>query len=86
VANLARANPDLEISYDEAMASRTDLIMAFGRSDYPNQIYNVLGFPYILCSALDIRATCINEEMKLAAVYKLANFAKEPVPESVSKA
>jgi malate dehydrogenase (oxaloacetate-decarboxylating)(NADP+) len=82
----AMANPDPEISYDEAMASRTDLIMATGRSDYPNQVNNVLGFPYIFRGALDVRATCINEEMKLAAVYALASLAKEPVPESVSKA
>ena len=82
----AMANPDPEISYEEAMASRDDLIMATGRSDYPNQVNNVLGFPYIFRGALDVRATCINEEMKLAAVYALASLAKEAVPESVSKA
>jgi malate dehydrogenase (oxaloacetate-decarboxylating)(NADP+) len=82
----AMANPNPEISYDEAMASRNDIIMATGRSDYPNQVNNVLGFPYIFRGALDVRATCINEEMKLAAVYALAGLAKEVVPESVSKA
>jgi malate dehydrogenase (oxaloacetate-decarboxylating)(NADP+) len=82
----AMANPDPEIPYDEAMTARNDLIMATGRSDYPNQVNNVLGFPYIFRGALDVRATCINEEMKLAAVYALASLAKEPVPESVSKA
>jgi len=82
----AMANPDPEISYDDAMSSRDDLIMATGRSDYPNQVNNVLGFPYIFRGALDVRATCINEEMKLAAVYALARLAKEAVPESVSKA
>jgi malate dehydrogenase (oxaloacetate-decarboxylating)(NADP+) len=82
----AMANPDPEISYDDAMSSRDDLIMATGRSDYPNQVNNVLGFPYIFRGALDVRATCINEEMKLAAVYALAGLAKEAVPETVSKA
>jgi malate dehydrogenase (oxaloacetate-decarboxylating)(NADP+) len=82
----AMANPDPEIPYDDAMSSRDDLIMATGRSDYPNQVNNVLGFPYIFRGALDVRATCINEEMKLAAVYALAKLAKEVVPESVSKA
>jgi malate dehydrogenase (oxaloacetate-decarboxylating)(NADP+) len=82
----AMANPDPEISYDEAMSTRDDLIMATGRSDYPNQVNNVLGFPYIFRGALDVRATCINEEMKLAAVYALARLAKEVVPENVSKA
>lgn len=82
----AMANPDPEISYDEAMSVRDDLIMATGRSDYPNQVNNVLGFPYIFRGALDVRATCINEEMKLAAVYALARLAKEVVPETVSKA
>jgi malate dehydrogenase (oxaloacetate-decarboxylating)(NADP+) len=82
----AMANPDPEIPYDEAMSAREDLIMATGRSDYPNQVNNVLGFPYIFRGALDVRATCINEEMKLAAVYALATLAKEAVPESVSKA
>lgn len=82
----AMANPDPEITYDEAMAARPDVIAATGRSDFPNQINNVLGFPYIFRGALDVRATCINEEMKLAAVYALAKLAKEDVPESVSKA
>ncbi len=82
----AMANPDPEIPYDEAMSARNDLIMATGRSDFPNQVNNVLGFPYIFRGALDVRATCINEEMKLAAVYALARLAKEAVPESVSKA
>ena len=82
----AMANPDPEITYDEGMASRDDLIMATGRSDYPNQVNNVLGFPFIFRGALDVRATCINEEMKLAAVYALARLAKEVVPETVSKA
>lgn len=82
----AMANPDPEIPYDEAMSVRDDLIMATGRSDFPNQVNNVLGFPYIFRGALDVRATCINEEMKLAAVYALASLAKEAVPESVSKA
>jgi len=82
----AMANPDPEIAYEEAMSSRDDLIMATGRSDYPNQVNNVLGFPYIFRGALDVRATCINEEMKVAAVYALAGLAKEVVPEGVSKA
>jgi len=82
----AMANPDPEIPYDEAMSVRDDIIMATGRSDFPNQVNNVLGFPYIFRGALDVRATCINEEMKLAAVYALASLAKEAVPESVSKA
>ncbi|HLN53150.1 MAG TPA: NADP-dependent malic enzyme [Lentimicrobium sp.] len=82
----AMANPDPEITYDEAMSACDDLIMATGRSDYPNQVNNVLGFPYIFRGALDVRATCINEEMKIAAVYALASLAKEMVPESVSKA
>lgn len=82
----AMANPDPEIAYDEAMSARDDLIMATGRSDYPNQVNNVLGFPYIFRGALDVRATCINEEMKLAAVYALAGLAKEVVPENVNKA
>ena len=80
----ALANPDPEIPFDEAMASRTDLIFATGRSDYPNQINNVLGFPYIFRGALDVRATSINEEMKLAAVYAISNLAKSPVPEIVN--
>lgn len=82
----ALANPDPEIAYKDAMAARKDIIMATGRSDYPNQVNNVLGFPYIFRGALDVRATCINEEMKLAAVYAIAALAKEPVPEEVNEA
>ncbi len=82
----ALANPDPEISYDKAMASRPDLIFATGRSDYPNQINNVLGFPYIFRGALDSGATTINEEMKLAAVRAIAQLAKEPVPPVVNAA
>ena len=80
----AMANPEPEIEYDLAMASRSDLIMATGRSDYPNQVNNVLGFPYIFRGALDVRATKINEAMKMAAVYALAELAKMPVPEQVN--
>jgi len=79
----AMANPDPEIAYDLAIAAREDIIMATGRSDHPNQVNNVLGFPFIFRGALDVRATTINEEMKLAAVKAIANLAKEPVPESV---
>jgi malate dehydrogenase (oxaloacetate-decarboxylating)(NADP+) len=82
----AMANPNPEISYEEAMAARTDLIFATGRSDYPNQINNVLGFPYIFRGALDVRAKTINEEMKIAAVKALAELAKEDVPEVVNAA
>lgn len=82
----ACANPDPEIAYDFAMATRDDLIMATGRSDHPNQVNNVLGFPYIFRGALDVRATRINEAMKLAAVRAIAQLAKEPVPDIVSKA
>ncbi|MEI6898484.1 MAG: NADP-dependent malic enzyme [Bacteroidota bacterium] len=82
----AMANPDPEITYDDAMAARPDVIMATGRSDYPNQVNNVLGFPFIFRGALDVRATCINEEMKIAAVYALAKLAKEDVPENVAEA
>ncbi|PKV63632.1 NADP-dependent malic enzyme [Pontibacter ramchanderi] len=82
----ALANPDPEIPYAVAMETREDLIMATGRSDHPNQVNNVLGFPYIFRGALDVRATEINEEMKLAAVRALAKLAKEPVPELVHKA
>jgi len=82
----AMANPDPEISYEDAMATRSDLIFATGRSDYPNQINNVLGFPFIFRGALDVRASVINEEMKLAASNALAILAKEPVPASVLKA
>lgn len=82
----AMANPDPEITYEEAKASRDDVIMATGRSDYPNQVNNVLGFPFIFRGALDVRATVINEEMKLAATRALANLAKEDVPDSVCRA
>lgn len=82
----ALANPDPEIAYDLAMSTREDLIMATGRSDYPNQVNNVLGFPYIFRGALDVRATTINEEMKLAAAKAIAKLAKEAVPEIVNKA
>ncbi len=82
----ALANPNPEISYERAKASREDLIFATGRSDYPNQVNNVLGFPFIFRGALDVRATCINEPMKVAAVKALAALAKEPVPQSVSSA
>ena len=77
------ANPDPEIAYDLAFSTRKDVIMATGRSDYPNQVNNVLGFPYIFRGALDVQATGINEEMKLAAVKAIADLAKEPVPEAV---
>lgn len=82
----AMANPDPEITYDKAMAVRKDVIMATGRSDYPNQVNNVLGFPYIFRGALDVRATQINEEMKLAAVKALAELTKSPVPDIVTMA
>jgi malate dehydrogenase (oxaloacetate-decarboxylating)(NADP+) len=82
----AMANPDPEITYDDAKAARSDVIMATGRSDYPNQVNNVLGFPFIFRGALDVRAKQINEEMKLAASHALAKLAKEDVPDSVSKA
>lgn len=82
----ALANPDPEIPYEEALASREDVIIATGRSDHPNQVNNVLGFPYIFRGALDVRATRINEEMKLAAVLAIATLAKEPVPETVNSA
>jgi malate dehydrogenase (oxaloacetate-decarboxylating)(NADP+) len=82
----AMANPDPEISYDDATAARPDVIMATGRSDYPNQVNNVLGFPFIFRGALDCRATTINEEMKLAASQALADLAKEDVPDSVLRA
>lgn len=82
----AMANPNPEISYDLAVETRSDVIMATGRSDYPNQVNNVLGFPFIFRGALDVQATKINEEMKLAAVRALADLAKEPVPEIVSLA
>jgi len=79
----ALANPDPEIAYDVALETRKDVIMATGRSDYPNQVNNVLGFPYIFRGALDVQAKGINEEMKLAAVKAIADLAKEPVPEAV---
>lgn len=82
----AMANPDPEIDYALAVATRSDIIMATGRSDYPNQVNNVLGFPFIFRGALDVRATQINEEMKLAAVRALAQLTKEPVPDKVMRA
>lgn len=82
----AMANPNPEITYEDAMSTRDDLIFATGRSDYPNQINNVLGFPFIFRGALDVRAYTINEEMKLAAARALATLAKEPVPDEVLKA
>lgn len=82
----AMANPDPEITYNDALEARQDVIMATGRSDYPNQVNNVLGFPFIFRGALDVRATAINEEMKKAASYALAKLAKEDVPESVKRA
>jgi malate dehydrogenase (oxaloacetate-decarboxylating)(NADP+) len=83
---LAMANPDPEITWEEAFAARPDVIMATGRSDYPNQVNNVLGFPFIFRGALDVRASAINEAMKIAAVRALAALAREDVPESVLKA
>lgn len=80
----AMANPDPEIKYEDALAAREDVIMATGRSDYPNQVNNVLGFPFIFRGALDVRATIINEEMKLAAVHALAELARTPVPDIVN--
>ncbi|HTO36304.1 MAG TPA: phosphate acyltransferase, partial [Flavobacterium sp.] len=80
----AMANPNPEINYDLAMATRKDIVMATGRSDHPNQVNNVLGFPYIFRGALDVRASKINEEMKMAAVRALAELAKMPVPEQVN--
>lgn len=82
----ALANPDPEIDYNLAMSVRDDVIVATGRSDYPNQVNNVLGFPYIFRGALDCRATAINEAMKISAVRAIASLAKEPVPESVKEA
>ena len=81
----ALANPEPEITYEDAMDSRPDVLMSTGRSDYPNQINNVIGFPYIFRGALDVAATAINEEMKLAAVRAIADLAKQPVPEIVNK-
>lgn len=82
----AMSNPDPEIAYEVAIKSRKDIIMATGRSDYPNQVNNVLGFPYIFRGALDVRATAINEEMKVAAVRAIAELAKKSVPEAVNMA
>jgi len=82
----AMANPDPEITYEDAINARDDIIMATGRSDYPNQVNNVLGFPFIFRGALDVRATAINEEMKVAAAHALADLTKEPVPYTVIKA
>lgn len=82
----AMANPDPEITYPDALAARKDVIIATGRSDYPNQVNNVLGFPFIFRGALDVHATAINEDMKIAAVKALAELAKQDVPEQVAKA
>jgi malate dehydrogenase (oxaloacetate-decarboxylating)(NADP+) len=82
----AMANPDPEITYDDAVKARPDIIMATGRSDFPNQVNNVIGFPFIFRGALDVRATQINEAMKLAAVHAIAGLAREPVPEMVNLA
>ena len=81
----ALANPVPEISYEDAMAARPDVLMSTGRSDYPNQINNVIGFPYLFRGALDVASTAINEEMKLAAVRAIANLAKQPVPDVVNE-
>lgn len=81
----ACANPNPEITYEEAKASRDDLILGTGRSDYPNQVNNVLAFPYIFRGALDVRATTINEEMKHAAVYAIAKVAREEISEELQK-
>lgn len=83
---MAMANPNPEIAYELAINARKDIIMATGRSDYPNQVNNVLGFPYIFRGALDVRSTAINEEMKIAAVRAIAELAKKPVPEAVNMA
>ena len=83
---IAMANPDPEITYEDARACRADVIMCTGRSDYPNMVNNVLGFPFIFRGALDVHATVINEEMKLAATHALADLAKEDVPDSVCRA
>ncbi|MBQ9094345.1 MAG: NADP-dependent malic enzyme [Prevotella sp.] len=81
----ACANPVPEISYEDAMAARPDVLMSTGRSDYPNQINNVIGFPYIFRGALDVNASAINEEMKIAAVHAIADLAKQPVPDVVNQ-
>jgi len=83
---MALANPDPEIAYDVATVTRPDLIFATGRSDYPNQVNNVLGFPYIFRGALDVRARKINETMKLAAAHALAELAREEVPAELAAA
>ncbi|TIR81765.1 MAG: NADP-dependent malic enzyme, partial [Mesorhizobium sp.] len=80
------ANPDPEITPEEVGEIRTDAIMATGRSDYPNQVNNVLGFPYIFRGALDVRATTINDEMKIAAARALAELARQDVPDDVAAA
>ena len=82
----ACSNPDPEIKPELALEARSDLIMATGRSDYPNQVNNVLGFPFIFRGALDVRATAINEEMKVAAVNAIRELAKEPVPAEICEA
>ncbi len=82
----AMANPDPEITYEDAIAARDDIIIATGRSDYPNQVNNVLGFPFIFRGALDVRAKMINEDMKIAASHALAKLAKQEVPDSVIRA
>ncbi len=82
----ALANPEPEIEYDVAMATRRDVVMATGQSNYPNQVNNVLGFPYVFRGAMDVRATTINEAMKMAAVHAIASLAKEPVPEDIQHA
>ena len=83
---MALANPDPEISYEDALAARPDILLATGRSDYPNQVNNVLGFPYIFRGALDVRASQINDTMKLAAAHALAELARKPVPANVLRA
>ncbi len=83
---IAMANPDPEITYEDAKAAGPDVIMCTGRSDYPNMVNNVLGFPFIFRGALDVHATAINDEMKLAATRALAALAKEDVPDSVCRA
>lgn len=83
---MALANPDPEISYEDALAARPDILLATGRSDYPNQVNNVLGFPYIFRGALDVRASQINDAMKLAAAHALAELARQPVPANVMRA
>ena len=83
---MALANPYPEISYEDAREARPDALIATGRSDYPNQVNNVIGFPYIFRGALDTHARAINDQMKIAAVHAIADLAKEPVPESVLKA